>query len=254
MMSDSIAIQLDDVHQYFKVIHERPDTLREAFASFFREGRFENYHAIKGISVKVRRGEVVGLIGRNGSGKSTLLKIVAGVYTPSSGQVSVQGKVAALIELGAGFHPELSGRENIVLSGLLLGYSKRQMRELAPKIIDFAELGEFIDAPVKQYSSGMYARLAFSVATEVDPDILLLDEVLSVGDEGFQHKCFKRMENFRSSDRTILFVSHSSDMISKFCDRVLLIHKGELIEDGPPLTVFKTYNELMGVASQPISK
>ena len=157
-------------------------------------------------------------------------------------------KFAALIELGAGFHPELSGRENIALSGLLLGYTKRQMKEHEARIIDFAELGDFIDAPVKQYSSGMYARLAFSVATEVDPDILLLDEVLSVGDEGFQRKCMERMASFRNSDRTIVFVSHNSDMISRFCDRVVLLQKGNLIADGPAKSVVKTYSELMGVA------
>jgi ABC-type polysaccharide/polyol phosphate transport system ATPase subunit len=245
MNNDSTVIRLEDVHQHFKVVHERPDTLREAFANFFRKGRnFEDFHALKGISLQVRRGEMVGVIGRNGSGKSTVLKIIAGVYVPTSGRVEVHGKVAALIELGAGFHPELTGRENIVLNGLLLGFTKADMRKREARIIDFAELGEFIDAPIKQYSSGMYARLAFAVATEVDPEILLLDEILSVGDAGFSRKCMERMESFRKSDKSILFVSHDLGSVARFCDRVLLINNGSIAADGPPGQVIFQYEEM----------
>src|SRR5262249_33259925 len=153
-------------------------------------------------------GEMVGIIGRNGSGKSTLLKVVAGVYRPTAGRVDVKGSIAPLIELGAGFHHELTGRENILINGLLLGLSKREVQEREAQIIEFAELGDFIDAPIKQYSSGMYMRLAFAVATEVDPDILLIDEILAVGDGAFQGKCFDRIRRFRDDGKTILFVSH----------------------------------------------
>src|SRR5262249_55877620 len=159
-------------------------------------------------SLTIGKGQMVGIIGRNGSGKSTLLKIIAGVYRPTAGRVTVHGTIAPLIELGAGMHSELTGSENIVMNGLLMGYSKTQMKEREERIIEFSEIGEFIDVPIKQYSSGMYMRLAFSVATEVDPDILILDEILAVGDLGFQSKCFDRLKSFRESGKTILMVSH----------------------------------------------
>src|SRR4051812_32061876 len=172
-------IQVENVSQRFRVIRERPDTVRELFAKFLRkDANIHEFEAVGGVSFSVAAGEMVGIMGRNGSGKSTLLKIVAGGYRPSLGGVKVQGTVAPLLELGAGFHHELTGRENILLNGLLMGYSKADMVEREQRIIDFAEIEEFIDVPVKQYSSGMYMRLAFSVATEVDPDILLIDEIL----------------------------------------------------------------------------
>jgi ABC-type polysaccharide/polyol phosphate transport system ATPase subunit len=189
---------------------------------------------------------MVGVVGRNGSGKSTSLKVVAGVYAPTEGRVTVNGSIAPLIELGAGFHHELTGRENIVLNGLLLGLSRRQVAERAARIIDFSELGDFIDAPVKQYSSGMYMRLAFSIATEVDPDILLMDEILAVGDTGFQQKCFERIQAFRDAGKTILFVSHDLSSIQRFCSRAILIHDGHLVENGPPSLVISRYEEVMG--------
>ena len=175
---------------------------------------------------KFRDGQALGIIGRNGSGKSTLLKIIAGVYKPTMGTVEVNGTLAPLIELGAGFHHELTGRENILLNGLLMGYSKREMLERQQSIIDFADIGEFIDAPVKQYSSGMYMRLAFAVATEVDPQILLVDEILAVGDIGFQEKCFERIRRFRESGKTILLVTHNMDNVQQHCDRAILIDHG----------------------------
>jgi lipopolysaccharide transport system ATP-binding protein len=188
---------------------------------------------------------MVGIIGRNGSGKSTLLKIIAGVYIPTSGEVAVNGSIAPLIELGAGFHHELTGRENILLNGLLLGLSKRDVLKREPQIIEFAELGEFIDVPVKQYSSGMYMRLAFAIATEANPDILLIDEILAVGDGEFRRKCFERIEQFRSLGKTILFVSHDLSSIRQFCERVLLLHGGELIEDGSTDFVISRYESLL---------
>jgi ABC-type polysaccharide/polyol phosphate transport system ATPase subunit len=240
-------IQFDDVVQRFRVIQERHDTLREAFARIRqRRTTYHEFEAVKHVSFRISKGEVVGIIGRNGSGKSTILKLVAGVYTPTSGRVEVQGSIAPLIELGAGFHHELTGRENILLNGLLLGLSKRQVQDREESIIAFAELGEFIDSPVKQYSSGMYMRLAFSVATEVDPDILIIDEILGVGDAGFQAKCFERIERFRRAGKTILFVAHTMDIIRRLCDRALLLHAGRLIEDGPSDMVIAHYEELLG--------
>jgi ABC-type polysaccharide/polyol phosphate transport system ATPase subunit len=239
-------IQFDDVVQRFRVIQERHDTLREAFAKIRqRRTTYHEFEAVKHVSFQISKGEVVGIIGRNGSGKSTILKLVAGVYTPTSGRVQVQGSIAPLIELGAGFHHELTGRENIMLNGLLLGLSKRQVQEREARIIEFAELGEFIDSPIKQYSSGMYMRLAFSVATEVDPDILIVDEILSVGDGGFREKCFDRIRQFRNSGKTILMVSHDTGTMSAFCNRLLLIHRGSLLEEGDPSRVVHRYEELL---------
>jgi lipopolysaccharide transport system ATP-binding protein len=253
MADNSYSIEFEDVGQVFRLIKERPDTLREVFAKVRRyRSTFRRFEALKHISFRVAQGEMVGIIGRNGSGKSTILKVAAGVYTASSGRVRVRGTVAPLIELGAGFHHELTGRENILLNGLLLGLTKRQVMEREQRIIDFAELGEFIDSPIKQYSSGMYMRLAFSVATEVDPDILIIDEILGVGDIGFRQKSFERILNFKKSGKTILLVSHDSGTIREYCDRVLLIHNGELIEEGPPEPVIAHYEELFTHTTAPV--
>jgi ABC-2 type transport system ATP-binding protein len=244
---DSYSIEFQNVVQKFRRIRERRDTLREVFAKIVRRRQqLEVFEAVKQVSFLISQGEMVGLIGRNGSGKSTILKIVAGVYEPSDGTVKVHGTIAPLIELGAGFHHELTGRENILINGLLLGLTQCQIREREESIIEFAELGDFMDSPVKQYSSGMYMRLAFSVATAVDPDILIIDEILGVGDAGFQAKCFDRIGRFRAAGKTILFVSHSMDSVRKFCDRVMLIHGGRLVEDGPPDRVIACYGELLG--------
>jgi ABC-type polysaccharide/polyol phosphate transport system ATPase subunit len=247
MLYDSYSIEFQNVVQRFRLIRERPDTLREVFSKIVRRRQqLQIFEAVKQVSFVISKGETVGLVGRNGSGKSTILKIVAGVYAPSEGQVKVQGTIAPLIELGAGFHHELTGRENILLNGLLLGLTKRQVREREESIIEFAELGDFIDSPVKQYSSGMYMRLAFSVAIEVDPDILIIDEILGVGDAGFQGKCFERIEDFRSKGKTILLVSHSMDNVRKLCDRAMLVHAGRVVEDGLPDPVIARYEELLG--------
>ena len=247
------SIRLENVTQRFRVIQERPDTLREAFAKFFRRGAsYHDFDAIRNVSLAVPRGQMLGLIGRNGSGKSTLLKIIAGVYRPTTGQVHVDGTLAPLIELGAGFHHELTGRENILLNGLLMGYSKVEMREREQSIIEFAEIGDFIDAPIKQYSSGMQTRLAFAVATEVDPNILILDEILAVGDAGFQQKCFMRIEKFRRAGKTILFVSHAMDTVIEFCDRVVLLEQGSVVADGDPTQVVEVYQNLVTTRLPPL--
>jgi ABC-type polysaccharide/polyol phosphate transport system ATPase subunit len=239
-------IRFDRVVQRFRVIRERPDTLREMFAKLLRRGgaQYYQFDALKELSFQVGDAESVGIIGRNGSGKSTILKIIAGVYKPTAGQVTIGGRVAALIELAAGFHPELTGRENIVLNGLLLGLTKREIAEREQQIIDFAEIGQFIDSPVKQYSSGMFMRLGFAVAVQVDPDILLMDEVLAVGDLAFQQKCMERIEDFRARNKTILLVSHDMGAIREHCRRVLLIDSGALIADGAPDEIIAMFEEM----------
>jgi lipopolysaccharide transport system ATP-binding protein len=235
----------ENVVQRFRLIRERPDTLREVFTRVFRHSsHYHDFEALKGVSFEIVDGEMVGIVGRNGSGKSTTLKIIAGVYRPTSGVVTVSGKVAALIELGAGFHPDLTGRENIVLNGLLMGLSKREIRAREERILNFAELGEFIDSPIKQYSSGMILRLGFSIAMEVDPDILLIDEILAVGDVAFQQKCLARIDDFRRR-KTIVYVSHSATSVRQLCDRALLLHEGVLLADGPPDEVLAAYGEIL---------
>ena len=254
MSSPEPVIRLENVTQRFRVIQERPDTVRELFSKMFHQSSsVYDFEAVKNVSFEVARGEALAIIGRNGSGKSTLLKLIAGVYRPTRGSVTVAGTLAPLIELGAGFHHELTGRENILINGLLMGYSKSEMLERQQRIIDFAEIGEFIDAPVKQYSSGMYMRLAFAVAIEVDPEILVVDEILAVGDMGFQQKCFERLRRFRQTGKTILLVTHSMANVEEHCDRALLIDHGSLIVDGPPEEAIATYRALFSpeVATAP---
>ncbi len=241
-MERKTVIHVDNVTQRFRVIHERPDTLRELFSKFLqRRVSYHDFDAVKDVSLDISNGEMIGLIGRNGSGKSTLLKIIAGVYRPTCGTVNVRGTLAPLIELGAGFHPELTGRENILINGLLMGYSKREMQQREESIIDFAEIGDFIDAPVKQYSTGMYTRLAFAVATEVDPDILLVDEILSVGDASFKQKCFSRIEAFRAAGKTIVLVTHDMSQVQSHCSRAVLLENGAVMAQGDPQEVVQAY-------------
>ena len=250
---NSAVVTVENVTQRFRVIHERPDTLRELFSKFLRKGvSYHDLDAVKDLSLKVPKGQMLALIGRNGSGKSTLLKIIAGVYRPTSGRVHVEGSVAPLIELGAGFHHELTGRENILLNGLLMGYSKEKMQEREQSIIDFAEIGDFIDAPIKQYSSGMQTRLAFAVATEVDPQVLILDEILAVGDAGFQQKCFTRIQNFREAGKTILYVTHNMASVIQYCDRAVLLEKGSIMADGDPAEVAEIYKNLLSPEMAPL--
>src|SRR5215218_1116784 len=189
----------------------------------------ETFPALTDVSFTVPRGSTYGVIGRNGSGKSTALKLVAGITKPTSGTVKVEGRISALIELGAGFHPEISGRENVFINGIMLGLTKAQVQERFDAIVDFAELREFIDAPVKTYSSGMYMRLGFAVAIHVDPDVLLVDEVLAVGDEGFTHKCLDKFAEFRRRNRTILLVTHSLSLVERFCDDAVWIDDGRVM-------------------------
>jgi ABC-type polysaccharide/polyol phosphate transport system ATPase subunit len=201
----------------------------------------ETFPALRGVSFQVPKGCTYGLIGRNGSGKSTLLKCVAGISRPNNGTITVDGRISALIELGAGFHPEISGRENIFINGIMLGLSKKEVQKRFDEIVEFAELQDFIDAPVKTYSSGMYMRLGFAVAIHVDPEVLLIDEVLAVGDQGFTLKCLDKFAEFRRRNKTILLVTHSLDLVEKFCDQALWLDKGQTKAEGEPKRVVAAY-------------
>jgi ABC-type polysaccharide/polyol phosphate transport system ATPase subunit len=240
------AIEAVDVTKvYRRYAHKKQfATLKSALlsGSLIRDLRAEDtFGALKGVSFSVPKGSTYGLIGRNGSGKSTMLKCVAGITRPTTGRVSVQGRVSALIELGAGFHPEISGRENVYINGIMLGLSKREIARRFDEIVEFAELQEFIDAPVKTYSSGMYMRLGFAVAIHVDPDVLLVDEVLAVGDEGFTHKCLDKFAEFRRRGRTILLVTHALGLVERFCDEALWIDDGVARASGDPRRVVGAY-------------
>ncbi|NTU73306.1 ABC transporter ATP-binding protein [Candidatus Roizmanbacteria bacterium] len=231
MNVDKHAIEFNKVEKYFFLQHQK--TLKELAQAFFvKQKTLERVHALKDVSFEICKGESVGIIGKNGAGKSTLLKLVAGVSSPTEGFVRINGKVAPLIELGAGFHPELDGRENILLNGVILGLKETFLKEKMDEIIDFAEIREFIDMPVKYYSSGMYMRLAFAVAVFTEPEILLIDEILAVGDTAFQKKCMGKMKEFKDKGVTIVFVSHAMDMVDQFCDRVIYLEHGMVKYDG----------------------
>ena len=246
--TDDYAIEVNDVTMIFNIASEQLNNLKEYFIKLMRhELFFKEFHALDHVSFKVRRGEVVGLVGTNGSGKSTMLKCIAGVLEPSKGSVSVHGNIAPLIELGAGFDPELTARENIYLNGALLGYTRAFIDEHLQEIIDFAELQNFMDMPLKNYSSGMVARIAFAIATVTEPDVLIVDETLSVGDVFFQQKCEDRIRHFiESGDVTVLFVSHSMDQVERICQRAIWIEKGVQRMDGPVAEVCEAYRAQFG--------
>lgn len=241
--TDDYAIEVDDVTMIFNIANEQLNNLKEYFIKLMRhELFFKEFRALDHVSFRVRRGEVVGLVGTNGSGKSTMLKCIAGVLEPSMGSVSVRGNIAPLIELGAGFDPELTARENIYLNGALLGYTRQFIDDHLQDIIDFAELESFMDMPLKNYSSGMVARIAFAIATVTEPDVLIVDETLSVGDVFFQQKCEERIRHFiESGDVTVLFVSHSMDQVERICQRAIWIEKGVQRMDGPVGEVCEAY-------------
>jgi len=239
------AIELVNVSKVYRRYSGRHfSTLKSALLqrSILRDLRpSETFPALSGVTFTVPKGSTYGVIGRNGSGKSTALKLVAGITKPTSGQVHVDGRISALIELGAGFHPEISGRENVFINGIMLGLTKREIHERFDEIVDFAELREFIDAPVKTYSSGMYMRLGFAVAIHVNPDVLLVDEVLAVGDEGFTHKCLDKFAEFRRRGKTILLVTHSLNLVERFCDEALWLDEGHAMTHGDPKRVVGAY-------------
>lgn len=241
--SADYAVEVNDVTMIFNMASEQLNSLKEYFIKLARHELFFNeFRALKNISFKVRRGEVVGLVGTNGSGKSTMLKVIAGVLEASEGECVVRGNIAPLIELGAGFDLELTARENIYLNGALLGYTEAFIDEHFQEIIDFAELPDFVDMPMKNFSSGMVARIAFAIATITEPDILIVDETLSVGDVFFQEKCERRIQHFiESGDVTVLFVSHSLEQVERICQRAVWIEKGDLRMDGPVTEVCRAY-------------
>ena len=240
-MSD-FSVDVRGVSKRFRLAHGRHNSLKERV---IHRGRVphEDFWALRDVSIEVKEGETVGILGRNGSGKSTLLKCICGVLQPTAGEVAVRGKLAGLLELGAGFQQDLSGRENIYLNGSLLGMPKREIDKVFDAIVDFSELEEFIDSAVKFYSSGMYVRLGFAVAVNVDPDILVIDEVLAVGDERFQRKCIDRIKSFQRDGRTILLVTHSPDQVRTICDRAVVLSHGVLVGEGEPGEVVRIFRE-----------
>src|SRR5215210_2469896 len=235
-------IEFANVSKRFMLHKDRQDTIQGRFAGLLRpRPQGEEFWALRDISFSVGKGESLGLVGHNGAGKSTALKLMTRILEPTSGQVAMNGRVAALLELGSGFHPDLSGRENVFLNGSLLGFSRRDMQARLPEIVDFAEIGDFIDMEVKHYSSGMYTRLAFAVATAVDPDILITDEVLAVGDESFQRKCMDRIYRFRQQDKTIIFVSHALETVRTLCDHAVWLDHGQARLVGSASAVIDAY-------------
>lgn len=239
---DSV-IEIKNISKIYNLYNKPSDRLKEAL--FARKSRHSEFAALNDVSFNVNKGEILGIIGKNGSGKSTILKIITSVLTPTSGECIVKGKIAALLELGAGFNMEYTGIENIYLNGQMIGFSKEEMDKKLQDIIDFADIGEHIYQPVKTYSSGMFARLAFSVAISVDPDILIVDEALSVGDVFFQNKCYRRFEEFRERGKTILFVTHDMGSVIRYCNRCVLLNAGKKVAEGKPQEMVDLYKRIM---------
>jgi lipopolysaccharide transport system ATP-binding protein len=241
-----IDLKIDHVSKRYRIRQESDDAagghaLRRKLRSL--RPRVQDFWAVRDVSFEVERGEAVGIIGHNGAGKSTILKLLSNITTPTSGEITINGRLSALLEVGSGFHPELTGRENIYLSGSVLGMRRREIAAKLDKIVDFAGVRQFIDTPVKRYSSGMYVRLGFSIAAHLDPTILLLDEVLAVGDAGFQAKCLERIDDLRRAGTTIVFISHDLNAVERLCGRVLLMQRGELVASGPPHEVIAKYKQ-----------
>ena len=243
-MSDNYAIRIHDVTKIYKLFSHNRDRVRDALG-LTRKKLNEEHYALGNVSFDVNEGETVGIIGTNGSGKSTILKIITGVLSPTTGDVKVNGRISALLELGAGFNQEYTGIENIYLNGTMIGFSKEEIDAKLQDILDFADIGEFVYQPVKTYSSGMFVRLAFAVAINIEPEILIVDEALSVGDIFFQNKCYHKFEEFKKQGKTILFVSHDLSSIAKYCDRVVLLNKGSMIDQGTPKEMIDLYKKIL---------
>ena len=237
----SVAIRVKDLTKKYKLYQKRSERLANAFG---KEKNIKEFYALKGGSFEISKGESVGIIGHNGAGKSTLLKLLTGVAFPTSGEIEINGRLASMLELGSGFNPELTGMENIYFNGSLNGLTKEEIDGKLKDILEFADIGNFIEQPVKNYSSGMFARLAFAVAINVDPDILIVDEILSVGDVGFQVKCMEKFNEFKKKGKTILYVSHGLGTVKKFCDRAIWLQKGEVVDDGNSVIVVERYYNL----------
>ena len=251
----ALSIRVEDVSVTYRTSFERRPTLRNTVLRLGRRERVvREIEALKGVSFEVRRGKVLGILGANGAGKSTLVRTVAGILPPTEGRVEIKGRVSTLLALGVGFNRDLSGRDNVVLGGLAAGLSRDQMAAKYDEIVEFAELEEFMDLPMRTYSSGMYGRLAFSVAVNMDPDILLIDEALSVGDAHFRRKSFDKMQELCGQARTIVLVSHSMGSISELCDEAIWMHKGELRLGGEPDAVIEAYTEFLDVRNDALTK
>jgi ABC-2 type transport system ATP-binding protein len=244
------AIEVEGLTKTFRLYKEKPTSLKERVLKF-RRIRYEHFTALRDINLDIEAGTTVGLLGHNGSGKSTLLKIIAGIIQPTAGVVRTAGRMASLLELGAGFHPDLSGRENVYLNGSILGLKKSDVDRVFDDIVGFAELEAFIDTPVKHYSSGMYIRLGFAVAINVDPEILLVDEVLSVGDEAFQRKCIDKVKTFQAEGRTIVVVTHAADLVRQMCDKAAALEHGRMVALGDPNDVIREFRERLLKAATP---
>jgi ABC-type polysaccharide/polyol phosphate transport system ATPase subunit len=238
------AVSVESVSKRFRLPHEQYSTLKQRAIHPFRSRSFTELHALQDVSFDVAHGEFFGIVGRNGSGKSTLLKCLAGIYAADTGRIAVDGRLSPFIELGVGFHPELSARDNVLINAIMLGLSRKQARERFDEIIAFAELEEFVDLKLKNYSSGMSVRLGFAVAIQVDAEVLLVDEVLAVGDAAFQQKCFDQFDRMKADGRTILFVTHDMGSVRRFCDRAMLIERGEMVDIGDPDAISAKYSEL----------
>ena len=243
-MAEDIAISVNDVSKMYKLYDNPMDRLKESLG-LSRKKKYKEHYALNHVSFQVHKGETVGIIGTHGSGKSTILKIITGVLSPTGGEVSVNGRISALLELGAGFNGEYSGLENVYLNGSMIGFSREEIDAKLQSILDFADIGEFIHQPVKTYSSGMFVRLAFAVAINIDPEILIVDEALSVGDVFFQAKCYRKFEEFKEMGKTILFVSHDLSSIGKYCDRVVLLNKGEKLAEGGAKEMVNLYRRVL---------
>ncbi|MGG7171780.1 ABC transporter ATP-binding protein [Clostridium neonatale] len=239
-----IAIKIESLSKIYRLYDKPIDRMKESL-SISKKKYSKEHYALKNITFDVKKGESIGIVGKNGSGKSTLLKIITGVLTQSQGSIEVNGKIAALLELGAGFNPEYTGIENIYLNGTMMGYTKEEMEKRVNPIVEFADIGEFINQPVKTYSSGMFARLAFAVAINVEPEILIVDEALSVGDTRFQIKCIDKMKELKEKGTTILFVSHATEQIKRFCNRAVWINNGEMMDIGESSEIIDKYESYM---------
>ena len=244
MEDKKIAIQVKDLEKVYKLYDKPSDRVKEALG-FGRGKRHTEHHALKGVNLTIYQGETVGIIGTNGSGKSTILKIITGVLNPTRGDVTVNGRISALLELGAGFNMEYNGIENIYLNGTMIGFSEKEISEKLNDILEFADIGEYVHQPVKTYSSGMFVRLAFAVAINIEPEILIVDEALSVGDVFFQAKCYHKFEEFKQMGKTIVFVSHDLSSISKYCDRVVLLNQGVKLGEGGPKEMIDRYKQVL---------
>jgi teichoic acid transport system ATP-binding protein len=243
-MAEEYAVRVQNISKVYKLYKSNKDRLVEALG-LTRKKRYQEHYALNDVSFDIRKGETVGIIGTNGAGKSTILKIITGVLNPSGGKLEINGRISALLELGAGFNGEYSGIENIYLNGTMMGYTREEVDAKMDQILEFADIGEFVHQPVKTYSSGMFVRLAFAVAINIDPEILVVDEALSVGDVFFQAKCYKKFEEFKKEGKTILLVSHDLGAIAKYCDRVILLNHGKKLCEGEPKGVIDTYKKIL---------